>query len=73
MESSDNRIRYNGACESSSLKETYHWLRHKGICEVDIPKILGGKRQYYHKLRKQDGSSEFELFETEGQSVFASL
>jgi len=42
-------------------KDTYNWLRHKGLQEVDIPKIIGGHRQYYHKLRKAEGSSEYEM------------
>lgn len=46
---------------SADIVETYNWLRHKGVMESDVPKILGGKRQYFHTLRKQNGSSEYEL------------
>lgn len=41
--------------------DTYNWLRFRGMREVDIPKVLGGHRQYYHSLRKQNGSSEYEM------------
>ena len=46
---------------NTEVKDTYDWLRHKGVQEVDMPKILGGHRQYYHKMRKANGSSEYEM------------
>jgi hypothetical protein len=46
---------------SADVVDRYNWLRHKGIYESDMPKFFGGKRQYFHKLRKQNGSSEYEL------------
>jgi len=45
---------------SDERTETYYWLRNAGMREIDIPKVIGGNRQQYYKIRKAMGSTDLE-------------
>ena len=51
----------------------YYNLRKNGMSEVDIEKVTGVPRQYFHKYRKQNGSTDMELALASQESVFSEL